>query len=563
MKTLAHILYYKILIFIKFNSSFKVSTIIKNVSSALVYLLFAYGCFLFTQSSIGYLLNEVKIGSFLLHRFALVLLFIFFTAVNVGNIVVSFSTIYKSQEVFFLITKPISFTKLFLIKFLDNFFYSSTTLLLIIISVLLGYGAYFKLGFWFYPFSIIFLMIPFLFIAASLGVIILLCVLKFSSKFGIKKTLISLVLLYFLAIISFYLISNPIHLIDQVFEYPSRIDSYFGYLENDLIIFLPNYWISESLYWVSNHNIERAVPFIYINILASIAIFGFALFLAKIWFYETWITSLKINSEFKLKKNHNNPFFSFENRSWMKSLDESVVKREFWLFFREPNQWLHLLVMLFLITIFVSSIGSIDVIMFETFNTQLKTLVFLIISTFNVFLIASLSLRFVFPIISLEGEALWKIKSSPVNPNHIIFKRLAIYFLAIFFIGQLISFFSNYQLPTQLAVVSHINSALSSITLISLNFGMGGLFANYKEKNAIRLSSSQGASITFLFTLVYLVIIVMILFIPVSDFFYYYSLGYNYSLINLLITSLILLAIAIIVWIVSLKVAYRSFNKDY
>jgi len=63
--------------------------------------------------------------------------------------VVSFSTLYKSQEVFHLFTKPISFTNIFLIKFLDNFFYSSTTLLLIITAVLLGYGNYFNFSFGF------------------------------------------------------------------------------------------------------------------------------------------------------------------------------------------------------------------------------------------------------------------------------------------------------------------------------------------------------------------------------------------------------------------------------
>jgi ABC-2 type transport system permease protein len=176
--------------------------------------------------------------------------------------------------------------------------------------------------------------------------------------------------------------------------------------------------------------------------------------------------------------------------------------------------------------------------------------------------VASLSLRFVFPLISLEGEGLWKIRSAPINPNQLIFKRLTIYFIFIFLLGQLISFFSTYQFPTQLAVVSHVNSALTSITLISLNFGMGGLFANYKEKNAIRLSSSQGASITFLFTLLYLVLLIVILFIPVSDFFYYYQLGYNYSIIKLLYSSLILLVIAVIVWILSIKVAFKAFSKD-
>ena len=65
---------------------------------------------------------------------------------------------------------------------------------------------------------------------------------------------------------------------------------------------------------------------------------------------------------------------------------------------------MHLLVMIFLITIFISSISGIDIIILKAYNQYLKTMIYLIVTLFNVFLVASLSLRFVFPLISLEGE---------------------------------------------------------------------------------------------------------------------------------------------------------------
>ena len=562
MKVLFNILYYKTLIFLKVNSPFNFSAFLKNFGSGIVYSIFAYGCFVMTTNTIGYLLEDVKIGSFLLHRFILIVLFIFFIAINVGNMMVSFSTLYKSNEVFHLITKPISFTKLFLMKFLDNFFYSSTTLLLIITAVLLGYGFYFNLSFWFYPFALFLLVLPFMFTAGSAGVIILLIVLRLSGKWGIKKVLTSLGSVYLVSVISFYFISNPIKLVERVFDYYPNIDQYFGFLESGLIKFLPNYWIAESLYWISESKIERAIPFIYANLVTSIFVFGITLFLAKKWYYETWLTSLKINAELKNKSNKNRQFLGFHKNSSFNGFDESIIKREFLLFFREPSQWLHLLVMLLLITIFISSISGIDIIILKAYNEYLKTLVYLIVSLFNVFLVASLSLRFVFPLISLEGETLWKIRSAPIDFNGLLIKRLFIYFILIFFIGQIISLFSNFQFPVMLSIVAQINTALTTITLISLNFGMGGIFANYKEKNAIRLASSQGASITFLFTLLYLVLIILILFIPVSNYFYAQTHGIRISNWSLFSTSFALLAITIIISTISIRFGLKSFTKD-
>ncbi len=562
MNTILHIIYYKLLIFLKGNTNYTPGSLVKAAGSTIVYAVFAYGCFVMTQNTINYLIETVRIGNFLLHRFVLVVLFIFFVAINIGNMVVSFSTLYKSKEVFFLITKPVSFTKIFLIKFLDNFFYSSATLLLIISAVLLGYGYYFNFNFWLYPFILLFMILPFMLIAGSAGVIILLIVLRMSAEWGFKKVISFIGLLYVSGIITFYFISNPIKLVERVFDYYPHINQYFGFLESSAVKFLPNYWIAESLYWISESRFERAIPYIYLNFLVCIAVFLITLLIAKKWFYITWLASLKINAELKTSFHRKKIFFGFEKKSRLNGFDESIVKREFWLFFREPNQWLHLLVMIFLITVFVSSISGIDIIILRAYNQYLKTLIYLIVTLFNAFLIASLSLRFVFPLISLEGEALWKIRSAPINFTKLLGKRLLIYFLIIFFIGQMISFFSNYQFPLQLSVVAQINTSLATITLVSMNFGMGGLFANYKEKNAIRLASSQGASLTFLFTLLYLVLLIIILFIPVSGYFYSLERGVNYSLINLLSTTIVLLILAISISAVSLKVGFKSFNSD-
>ena len=562
MKDLLHILYYKIIIFLKVNSPFNFSSIIKNFGSGLVYIVFAYGCYLLTQNTIDYLLVNVKIGSFLLHRFILVVLFIFFITINVGNIVVSFSTLYRSKEVNYLITKPLSFTKLFLIKFLDNFFYSSTTLLLIITSVLIGYGVYFKLGWIFYPTALLLLILPFMFTAGSLGAIILLVVLRLASKFGIRKVIVTIFLLYFSSVIAFYYISSPIELIQKVFDYYPNINQYFGFLENKLLRFLPNYWVADSLYWISQNKFERAIPFIYANIVCSLTFFAFALLAAKKWYYKTWLTSLNITSDLRIKNRFNNKFLRFDKTSKLNSFDESILKREFWLFFREPSQWGHLLVIIILIVIFVSSISGINILILKTYNDYLKTIFYLVITLFNVFLIASLSLRFVFPIISLEGDTIWKIRSAPINFNHLLLKRLIIYFSIIFVIAQTISFYSNHLFPLQLAIVAQINIAIITITLVSMNFGMGGVFLNYKEKNAIRLASSQGASITFLFTLFYLILLIIILFVPVFIFFQENTSGTITSIWNLLTTTLLLFILSVLISSISIRMGLKSFRKD-
>jgi len=563
MKVLLHIIKFKILFVFKSQGNFNLSSALKSLGVIIVYTIFAIGVYVLAKNIIGYLLEDVKIGMYLFHRFIFVVLFIFFMAVNIGNIVVSYSTFFKTKEVDFLLTKPISFAKIFLIKFFDNFFYSSSTLLLIISAVIASYTFYFDLPWYFIPLSVSFLILPFMFIAGTLGAIILLVILRVAASFGIKKVLVTIASVYASATILFYYFSSPVKLVTKVFEYFPNINNYFGFLENPVVKLLPNHWVAEALYWITTGKIGAAGWYVYLLIIVSVLFFLFSLLIAKKWFYKTWLVFLNLSSELSVKKkNNSNEIFSFENNSSLKPRREALIKRELLLFIREPSQWSHFVVMIFLISIFILSISSIDVIILKSYDVYLKTLIYLVIYLFNVFLIASLSIRFIFPLVSLEGETIWKVRSAPLNYKKLMLTRLLIYFLVIFVIGQVLNFVSNYQFSILLTAISQLNTAFVTITLVSINFGMGAMFANYKERNPIRVASSQGASITFLFTIIYLVFLIIILFAPVSNYFYAMERGSSTSISQLIYTSLMLGAVTLIFSYLSISKGVKYFNQD-
>jgi len=563
MSTLTHILKYKLLTLIKFQEAFSTRSIIKNIGSSAVYFLFAAGIYIFTKNILSYLIDDVKIGLYLLHRFFFVVLFLLFMTVNIGNMVVSYSTFFKNDEVGFLLTKPISFTKIFLIKFLDNFFYSSSTLLLMVTASLTGYVSYFGLPWYFIPITVVFLILPFLLIAGTLGAVTLLSIMMLASKFGLKKILVTVAILYGVFIILFYTFSSPVQLVTNVFKYFPNLDSNFGFLESPLIKLLPNHWVADAFYWISAGKFVAAGWNFYLLIVFAFLFVMFALLLARKWFYKSWLIFLTVSNELSIKKKMSwKSFFSFEKKSSLNPGNEALLKRELLLFIRDPSQWTHFLVMIFLIVIFILSISSIDISFLNTFNTYLKTMIYLIIYLFNVFLIATMSLRFIFPLVSLEGETIWKIKSSPLNNKKVMLTRLSIYFLVIFCIGQLLNFVSNYQFPAVILIISQLNTALVTTTLVSFNFGMGSLYANFKEKNPIRVASSQGASLTFLFTIIFLVFLTLLLFTPLSNYFLKFDNFHSASVSQLLTTIVMLAIITIIISYLSITTGIKNFVRD-
>ena len=389
----------------------------------------------FTKSSLYYLLEEIKIGTFLLHRFISIILFIFFMAVNAGNIIVSFSTLYKSKEVFYLITKPISFTKIFLIKFLDNFFYSSTTMLLMISAVMLGYSVYFKIDFLFVAFFFFWMLLPFVLIAASLAVILLMFIIRISYRVGLKKVVTGLVLFYLLGLAVFFKFSSPISIVEQVMAYYPNINGYFGFLDSPVLKYLPNFWIADSLYWFSAGKPMNAFPYVASLLGTSILFLVTALITAKKFYYRTWLDSFELKIKHTQKGIKTNSKQIFSSKSLFTPQIDVLLKKEFLQFFREPGQWIHLSVMMFLIAIFMVSLTGIDGRLLNVSNYTLRAIIYVTIFSFNLFLISSLSLKICFSGCKFRRRRILEVKKLSYFNEKIYDCKISNSFFRHFFIG--------------------------------------------------------------------------------------------------------------------------------
>lgn len=156
----------------------------------------------------------------------------------------------------------------------------------------------------------------------------------------------------------------------------------------------------------------------------------------------------------------------------------------------------------------------------------MRTIIYLVVFLFNVLLVATLTLRFVFPMVSIEGLAFWKLKSAPLALGKYIRLKLLPFTVIILLLASAISIASHLWYRWELAVFSLAAMFFIAVGMILLNFGMGSLFAVYREKNPIRIASSQGATLTFLMSIVHMVLIILVMVYPVHSYMEaYYRFG--------------------------------------
>jgi ABC-2 type transport system permease protein len=567
METFFHILKYKFRSFVKSTFDRRLVTAVRGFGSLAVFGGFSIAAYLLAYAVTKSVIEQTRVGLFIYHRFISMMLFVLFVSVNMGNIIVSYATLYKSSEVGYLFTKPVSFTQIFVLKFLDNFLYSSATFFLMVFMALLGYGAYFGYSALTFLAVMFLVLLPYLFLSACVAVLVLMSLMKVASRWGFRKVMSGLAVLYVALVALFFKFSNPIELVEygQRLNLDGSIPS-MG-LDTGILANLPNAWVSNVLFYIARGN--SALAFIHGAqlFLLTAAMFGVVLFVAHRFYYKSWLVTFEFQARSNtIQTGRRMKVLDFRKSSWLPAQMEVLLKKEYFQFFRESSQWIHLALMVVLVAVFALSVGNLNL---KLRVTEIQTVGYLILYAFGGFLSCSLALRFLFPAISIEGNSFWTQLSAPLNLKKPYFIKFALGFFTVLALALLVAVFSN----TPFVRMSERRPILMyfgiysvfwvSLTLVSLNLGLGGYFANYKEKNPIRLASSQGATLTFLMSLVYLVTLVSIIIIPLTEYFQslFQFLPFDISTIVAPATTLYMLSAALSAF--ALVVGLRSLQRDF
>lgn len=565
MNTFFHILYYKLRASIQTILDVRTASVVRSVGSLAMFVAFGLAAYVLSFSTTQFVLEHTRIGLYLYHRFISMLLFVFFVSVNLGNIIVSYSTLYKSTEVGFLFTKPVSFTSVFLLKFLDNFWYSSTTLFLVGFMVLLGYGNYFGYPWYFFIGAMLFLLVPFMFLAACLAVLILFSIMRLAGKIGFRKVMTGIFGLYFLVVYLFFQSSNPIQLVEEVNRHFGDVDAFLAHLAPGFLRFLPNQWFADFLFYFARGDVHTSLQYAGMLLGVTLVLFFLCVMTAKKFYYRSWLISLQVQTH-TLRHPERRRVIDIRYGSLFPPQWDAMLKKELLLFCREPSQWIHFLVMIVLTATFAFSASHVNVTL-RVLQTQILT--YLTLFAFGGFMIASIALRFSFPMIGLEGKTFWFLRSAPIPETKIYFIKFLFALIPVLVLAEYIAASTNYpfivtsaRLPI-LLFAGVFNAFWMSIALVSLNLGLGGYFANYAERNPIRAASSQGATLTFLLSLVYLfaftVIVLPFLVSYLSSYFVFRQ--FQFSGIVLPGTLIAVISYIIAAW--GVVIGVRSLRRDF
>jgi len=479
-------------------------------------LLFLWALYSGFYRVLTYLREVPLLGPILVVKLLSMVFLTFLAMLVFSNIITSFSTVYFSSDLPLLLSTPFPFRSIFGIKFLETLIYSSWMVVLAFSPFLLAYGKTYSLKVPFYL-QIVFVLIPFLVIAAGAGVIFSLILMHFFPRRKTRDILLVLAVLLGGGLYLLFRFLQPESLVKP--EAMGSVLNYLAMIRAPTSEFLPSFWITQAVAFATHRDLPGYIQFFSILLSVAIALVIISLLLATRTYYSNWATAQEGTGQ-GIRKDIIGKVIRFFSQGFSRQV-RALLEKDTKLFFRDTGQWSQLFLLGALVIVYLFNIYKLPL---DT--VYLKSLISFLNIGLAGFVLAALALRFVYPAVSLEGSSFWIIQSSPLSIRRFLKEKFWISFFPLLILGGFLVLVSNLFLKADIfmTLLSLGSVEVMVVGLTSLALGMGAIYPKFQVENISQVESSLGGILFMIYALFYVGIIIALEALPVRSYFQY-SLG--------------------------------------
>lgn len=424
-----------------------------------------------------------------------------------SNAVISYSSLFRSNETKYLITCPIKHETIFLHKYVESLIFSSWAFFVLALPLSLAYGLVIEAGPGFYFSSVCFFgffsMIP-----AAIGALLALVV---SAMVPAKPTKALVALIAASLAVIVWLVAQILNTTHEGYDSAWV----YGILDKIRFVrseFVPSYWVSKGLESSARGKWLDASYFL--GLVASNGLMAtlFGIWTARRLYRSAWS---KV-TDGKDKKR-------YTSRRWLNLSDRwltmrLLIDKDFTIFRRDPVQWTQCAILFGLLGIYILNL--------KTFRFDAESLIWRNSTAFlnltaTSLVLATLTTRFIFPLLSLEGKRFWILGLLPIRRETLLYGKFW-YSLAISLtISEVLIVISNLMLstPMEIRILHGVTVAFICLALSALSVGLSAIYPDLKEDNPSKIVSGFGGTLNLIISLGYVVMVVVLEAVPCHLYF--------------------------------------------
>jgi len=434
----------------------------------------------------------------------------FFGLLALSSMSSAISGFFMSREIPFLVTAPVSPTAFILQRFSLVFVQSSWMILLFGSPPFFAYAERLGLGNGFIAgwAPVFFLLVT---IPVILGTTLGMLLMKLMPASRVNQAVSFISLAVAAVIIMLFRMSRPERLFMDV---PTEeVMDFVQAMTVPESPFMPTSWATRAVVSLST---EGAGTLYWNNLQLLLIATAFTAVIFYVVFRCFYRSSLASVDEGHVKKRRKHITIVERVMGRYHPVTGSYLTKDILLFARDPSRWTQLFLLGALVVLYVYNAYS-----FPMGGMFYRNLVAFLNLGISGFVLSALCVRFVFPSVSLEGQALWITLSSPVSMKRFFMAKYLFAALPLCLISLILSTTTNVVMGVRggMMVLCSGASLAMALALTGLSLGLGAMYPRFDFENEAQIPASPGGVASMILSLGYVGFMVVLLASPVYRLF--------------------------------------------
>jgi ABC-2 type transport system permease protein len=476
-------------------------------------VLFWCGIFTISWRVLLYFKGIEDIGDILGYKLLSMMLIVSFALLIFSSILTSLSKLYLSRDLQLVHSMPVSSYKIFFSRWVDSTVDSSWMVIIYTLPVFISFGIVYKTGAFYYA-NTMMTMLSLAVIASAISTLMVMAAVIVIPASRMKSVFIFMGILFFVVIYLVIRLSQPELLVDpEVFD---TVMVYITSLQTPSSPFLPSSWAYDSIQSTLSGSVKNGLFHNALSLsFAGTIVFAMVIIADGIYFKGFSKTQ---NAPARLFKNHGRAdrFFNF-----LPGPIKSFTVKEIKTFLRDQTQWTQLFLIAALVVIYVYNFKVLPLEKSPIKTVYLQNLFSFLNMGLALFVLTAVTARFAYPAVSLERDAFWLVKTSPISIRTFLWIKFFIYYFPLLILTEVLIVATNILLQ-----VTPFMMALSTLTvfflvpgIVAMGVGLGAAYPDFKAENPTQTVTSFGGLIFMIACAGYIGLVVIIEAGPVYNVF--------------------------------------------
>ncbi|HUF69654.1 MAG TPA: hypothetical protein VMM79_13505 [Longimicrobiales bacterium] len=484
------------------------------------------------------------------------LLLAFLPILLLSNIITALSSFFLAKDLELLAAAPIDGLRVYGARLLETFTHSSWMIVLMLVPVLSAYGAVFGGGPVWVALTLA-AVVCFLAIPAAIGTATTQVLVNVFPARRARDILALVALLGAAAFIAVFRLMRPEQLARP--EGFRDLVDFIASLQTPQSIWLPSEWAAQAI--LTPLGITHGGDMFPLLLLASTAA---VLIIGGAWLHDRlFLSGLSRAHEGAERSTSGKSRFPAERLlARLPVAARSMVVKDIRNFFRDTTQWSQLVLLAVLVIVYVYNIKVLPIFSGEDVGFLLTNVVVFLNTGLAGFVLAAIAARLVFPAISLEGQSLWLLRSSPLHMRSLVWSKFWVGVIPLLVLAVAITAGTNMILRVSgfMAMLSVGTIVVMTFTITAMALGFGAVYPKFNSENAADVPTSFGGLLFMMASTVFITVVIVLEAWPVYALLQTQLHGASVGLSEIISAVIGLgaaLAISIALATISLRVAVR------